>query len=175
MGLNWKVLALGLGLTAPLVGILATGFGKEVRGVSNNLEGRTAPVFTMEVLGDSDQKVDLASLKGKPVVLNFWATWCQPCKIEHPHLMKAAEDYTRRGVAFYGVLYSDEPDNAARFLDREGHAFPVLYDPAQRVAIDYGVTGVPETFVIDRSGNIVHKFSGPLSYGALAQVLEPLL
>ncbi len=175
MGVNWKVLAVGLALTVPLVATLATGFGKQVKAVSNNLEGREAPVFTMEVLGDRDQTVDLGDLRGKPVVLNFWATWCQPCKIEHPHLIKAAQDYSKRGVTFYGVLYSDEPDNAARFLKREGQPFPVLYDPAQRVAIDYGVTGVPETFVIDRDGRIVHKFNGPLSYMALAEVLEPLL
>ncbi len=175
MGVNWKVLAAGLAVTAPLVAILASGFGTDPRGVSNALEGREAPVFQMTVLDGSGAKVDLASLRGHPVVLNFWATWCQPCKIEHPHLIEAARNYGGRGVAFYGVLFSDDPVNAERFLAREGHAFPVLYDPAQRVAIDYGVTGVPETFIIDGNGRIVQKVSGPVSYAELQAALEPLL
>jgi cytochrome c biogenesis protein CcmG/thiol:disulfide interchange protein DsbE len=174
VGLNWKVLLGGLALTAPLVAVLASGFGNSPQGVSNNLGGRPAPVFQMEVLG-SGERVDLASLRGRVTVLNFWATWCQPCKIEHPHLLRAASSYGPRGVAFYGVLYSDDPDNAARFLEREGHAFPVLHDPAQRVAIDYGVTGVPETFIIDKAGTIVYKHAGPIDLGTLSAVLEPLL
>lgn len=175
MAVNWKILAVGLGLTVPLVAILATGFGNEPQGVSNALNGEKAPVFQMTVLGTDGQMVDLADLRGKPVVLNFWSTWCQPCKIEHPHLVEAARTFEPQGVAFYGVLYADEPDNAARFLKREGHAFPVLYDPAQRVAIDYGVTGVPETFFISPDGQIVHKVSGPVSFGEIAAQLEPML
>ena len=175
MAVNWKVLAAGLLITAPLVVILATGFGTDPRGVSNALEGREAPVFSMTVLGSDGQKVDLADLRGKPVVLNFWSTWCQPCKIEHPHLVKAAETYGPQGVAFYGVLFSDDPENAARFLNREGHAFPVLYDPAQRVAIDYGVSGVPETFFISPEGRITRKVSGPVSFAEISANLERML
>ena len=165
----------GVVVTAPLVAILATGFGNSPQGVSNALEGREAPVFSMTVLGEDGTKVDLADLRGKPVVLNFWSTWCQPCKLEHPHLVKAAQTYGPEGVAFYGVLFSDDPDNAARFLQREGHAFPVLYDPAQRVAIDYGVTGVPETFFIDANGQIIRKVSGPVSFAEISATVEPLL
>lgn len=175
MAVNWKVLAAGVVVTAPLVAILATGFGTDPRGISNAMEGRTAPVFSMTVLGEDGQKVDLAELRGRPVVLNFWSTWCQPCKLEHPHLVQAAQTYGPQGVAFYGVLFSDDPANAARFLQREGHAFPVLYDPAQRVAIDYGVTGVPETFFIDANGQIVRKVSGPVSFAEISATVEPLL
>jgi len=175
MGVNWKVLAAGAALTAPLVAILATGFGKNPQLESNALEGRKAPVFTMTVLGEDGETVDLASLRGKPVVLNFWSTWCQPCKIEHPHLVQAAKVYEPQGVVFYGVLFSDEPANAARFLEREGHAFPVLYDPAQRVAIDYGVSGVPETFFISPDGQIVEKVSGPVSFDKIRATLGPML
>lgn len=175
MAVNWKVLIGGALAATPLVAVLATGFGSDPRGVSNALEGRDAPVFSMTVLGTDGEKVDLAQLRGQPVVLNFWSTWCQPCKLEHPHLVEGARRYGPQGVAFYGVLFSDDPDNAARFLAREGHAFPVLYDPAQRVAIDYGVTGVPETFFIDASGRIVHKHSGPMTIGDLSAALEPLL
>jgi cytochrome c biogenesis protein CcmG/thiol:disulfide interchange protein DsbE len=175
MAVNWKVLVGGLAATVPIVAILATGFGTDPRGVSNALEGRTAPVFSMTVLAEDGRKVDLADLRGKPVVLNFWSTWCQPCKIEHPHLVQAAKAYGPRGVEFYGVLFSDEPENAERFLKREGHAFPVLYDPAQRVAIDYGVTGVPETFFISPDGQIVRKVSGPVSFAEISATLEPML
>jgi cytochrome c biogenesis protein CcmG/thiol:disulfide interchange protein DsbE len=175
MAVNWKVLAAGAVVAIPLVATLATGFGTDPRGVSNALEGREAPVFSMTVLGEDGRKVDLADLRGKPVVLNFWSTWCQPCKLEHPHLVQAAQTWGPQGVSFYGVLFSDDPENAARFLQREGHAFPVLYDPAQRVAIDYGVTGVPETFFIDASGQIVRKVSGPVSFAEISATLEPLL
>ena len=175
MGVNWKVLAIGSALTVPLVAILASGFGGSPHLESNALKGRTAPVFTMTVLGSDGQTVDLADLRGKPVVLNFWSTWCQPCKIEHPHLVQAAEVYTPQGVEFYGVLFSDEPANAERFLAREGHAFPILYDPAQRVAIDYGVTGVPETFFISPDGRIVEKVSGPVSFDVISATLGPML
>lgn len=175
MKVRWGILLGGLVVIGGLVAVLASGFGGTTQGVSNNLVGRAAPSFAMEVLGARDTLVRTEALAGAPVVLNFWSTWCQPCKLEHPHLLAAAEQFGPRGVKFYGVLYNDEPQKAERFLTEHGQGFPVLYDPLQRVAIDYGVTGVPETFVLDKRGQIVHKFIGPVSVGELQAVLQPLL
>ncbi len=172
-GVNWVVLGLGLLLVVPLVAVLASGIGKDPKGVSNALEGRVAPTFALQTM--DGETVDLASLAGAPVVLNFWSTWCQPCKIEHPHLQQAAQVYGARGVVFLGVLYQDEEAKARPFLKRNGSVFPTLVDPGQRVAIDYGVAGVPETFIITKDGQIARKFSGPVSYQVLAETLEPLL
>jgi cytochrome c biogenesis protein CcmG/thiol:disulfide interchange protein DsbE len=175
MKVRWGILLGGLVVIAGLVAVLASGFGGTTQGVSNNLVGRAAPAFAMEVLGARDTLVRTEGLTGAPVVLNFWSTWCQPCTLEHPHLLAAAEQFGPRGVRFYGVLYNDDPQKAERFLAEKGQGFPVLHDPLQRVAIDYGVTGVPETFVLDTQGKIVHKFIGPVSLGELQAVLEPLL
>jgi len=175
MKVRWGLLFGGLSVIAALVCVLASGFGTSPQGVSNALEGRVAPNFRMEVLGNRAETVELGDLRGAPAVLNFWSTWCQPCKIEHPHLIAAAQSLGPRGVRFYGVLYSDEPANAERFLKQNGQAFPILHDPLQRIAIDYGVAGVPETFVLDREGRIVRKFIGPVSSGELQAAVEPLL
>ena len=171
--MNWKILGGGGFAIASLVIILASGFGKNPQGQSNNLEGRVAPTFTLQDLDGAS--VNLAALRGTPAVLNFWSTWCQPCKIEHADLQQAARDYMPRGVRFLGILYNDEPRAAKAMLAKQGGAFPTLLDPGQRTAIDYGVTGVPETFVLDKEGRIIHKFSGPLTYEELAGLLEGLL
>lgn len=171
--MNWKVLAAGLLVVVPLVAVLASGIGNDPKGVSNALEGTPAPDFTLQTM--DGEPVTLASLEGKTVVLNFWSTWCQPCKLEHPHLQQAASVYGQQGVVFLGVLYNDEVQKAKPFLKRNGSVYPTLVDPGQRVAIDFGVAGVPETFIITKNGDIVQKFSGPVSYQVLAQSLEPLL
>lgn len=171
--MNWKVLGAGLLVVVPLVAVLASGIGNDPKGVSNALEGTPAPDFTLQTM--DGEPVTLASLSGKTVVLNFWSTWCQPCKIEHPHLQQAATVYGAQGVVFLGVLYNDEVAKARPFLKRNGSVFPTLVDPGQRVAIDFGVAGVPETFIITADGQIVQKFSGPVSYQVLSQSLEPLL
>ena len=171
--MNWKVLAAGMAVVVPLVAVLASGIGNDPKGVSNALEGTPAPDFMLQTMDGNP--VTLGSLSGQPVVLNFWSTWCQPCKLEHPHLQQAASVYGPQGVVFLGVLYNDEVKKAKPFLKRNGSVFPTLLDPGQRVAIDFGVAGVPETFVISADGRILQKFSGPVSYQMLAQSLEPLL
>jgi cytochrome c biogenesis protein CcmG/thiol:disulfide interchange protein DsbE len=171
--MNWKVLVGGLLAVVPLVWILASGFGHDPKGVSNALEGKVAPAFHLTDLDGVQFRLEDA--RGAPFVLNFWATWCQPCVQEWPEMQQAAAIFGGRGVRFYGVLYNDEPATARAFLQRRGAPFSTLLDPGQRTAIDFGVTGVPETFVIDGAGTIRKKFAGPLSFEALKAELEPLL
>lgn len=171
--MNWKILAVGAALTIPVVWLLNEGFGRDPRALPSVMEGKVAPAFALVTLeGDP---VSLADMRGQPVVVNFWATWCVPCAQEHPTMIATARRYEGRGVAFLGVLYGDEPENAAKFLLKKGAAYPTLVDPQQRTAIDFGVAGVPETFFIDKQGMIKKKVVGPVSEGELEQTLEEML
>lgn len=164
---NLPVLVAGLGLIVPMIGLFAISFGNDPNARPSALVGTHATDFAMVDLDGNS--VSLSSLAGKPVVLNFWSTWCGPCKYEHPVLQQAAK--ANPDVAFYGVIYSDDPQKARMYLQRAGSTYPNLVDADNRVAIDYGVTGVPETFFIDRQGTIVYKFVGPLEPQALGQLL----
>lgn len=172
--MNWKVLAAGALFVVPLIIFLALGFGRDPRALPNMLEGRPAPVFTLADM-EAGAEVSLEALRGQPVVVNFYASWCVPCAQEHPWLVRTAQKYQPRGVVFLGVLFADEPNNGRGFLKRYGQAYPTLLDPGGRVAIDYGVAGVPETFVIDQQGNIVKKFTGPVVPDEFIATLEALL
>ncbi len=167
-GTNWKVLGFGLAMIAALVWVLASGFGKDPHALPSVLEGKPAPLFTLQDLDGNP--VSLVNLRGKPVVLNFWASWCSPCAYEHPVLLEGSKAFP--DVTFLGVLYGDTEEAARSFLRQRGSAYPNLQDPGQRVAIDYGVAGVPETFFIDAGGMIVTKVTGPVNRSALARALE---
>ena len=109
---------------------------------------------------------------GKPIVLNVWASWCGPCREEHPHLMALA----RAGVTVFGLNYKDDSDAARRFIGALGNPYTRIgADTRGRVAIDFGVYGVPETFVIDGTGRIVSRFAGPLARASLDSEILPHL
>lgn len=166
-GTNWKVLGFGLVMIMALVWVLASGFGKDPHALPSVLEGRPAPTFTLQDLDGNT--VSLSDFAGQPVVLNFWASWCSPCAYEHPFLIEAAEAFP--DVRFLGLLYGDTEEAARTFLRHRGSAYPTLQDPAQRVAIDYGVAGVPETFFVDAEGMIVTKITGPVNQTTLVYAL----
>lgn len=171
--MNWKIMSVGLLLFVPLIFVLAKGFNFDPRALPEELTGEQAPAFSL--LSLEGYEIALKDTKGSPVVINFWATWCQPCLLEHEHLQRAAEEYKPKGVTFLGVLYGDTAEKARLFLKRKSSSYPTLIDEAQRTNIDYGVSGVPETFVIDKDGKIVKKFSGPILKSDLDAVLGPLL
>ncbi len=171
--MNWKVMSIGLLLCVPLIFVLAKGFNYDPRALPEELTGEMAPDFTLESL--DGYPVALADLKGSVVVLNFWATWCRPCLQEHPGLLATAEKFKPQGVAFMGILYGDTKAKAEVYLKKHGSAYPTLLDEAQRTNIDYGVAGVPETFIIDREGRIAKKYAGPVTQQELEAVLTELL
>jgi cytochrome c biogenesis protein CcmG/thiol:disulfide interchange protein DsbE len=171
--MNWKVLAAGLVVVVPLVVLLAAGFGRDPKLRSEALVGQAAPIFALEQL--DGMPFSLAENAGQPVVVNFWSTWCQPCKIEHPVLLDAAQVYGPMGVRFVAVIYQDEPSKARAYLRRNGSAWPTLIDPGGRTAIAYGVAGVPETFFIDRDGQVVHKVAGPVSAAVMMDTMQSML
>ena len=169
--MNWKVLVAGFALVLPLLFILAKGFDSDPHEFDSPLIGKPAPDFTLHDLDGAE--VSLASLRGKPVVLNFWATWCVPCKQEHPYLLAAAARAGDR-VTFYGVVYQDEPETIRGWLEKHGSGYPTLVDEGNRAAIAFGVYGVPETYVIDAQGIIRHKFVGPVTPDELSAQLAAL-
>jgi cytochrome c biogenesis protein CcmG, thiol:disulfide interchange protein DsbE len=167
--------ALGLALAAAaglMLFVLARGFGRDPHEVPFMLRGKPAPAFTLRRL-DSGATVTLADLKGKPVVLNFWASWCAPCKVEHPVLAWGARRFASE-AQFYGVVFEDTEENARAFATPIDPAFPQLFEERARMAVDYGLTGVPETYFIDAAGIVRDKFVGPIDARSLAQRIAAL-
>ena len=116
--------------------------------------GAAAPVFSLRRI-DSPGTVDLASLRGKAVVLNFWASWCVPCKGEASMLESAWQQYRKQGVVFLGVDWHDVTGDARTFLTRHGVTYPTVLDRSGNIADRYGITAVPETYFINRNGRLV--------------------
>jgi cytochrome c biogenesis protein CcmG, thiol:disulfide interchange protein DsbE len=125
--------------------------------------GSVAPAFTLHRL-DRPGTVSLASYRGKPVVLNFWASWCQPCKSEAAVLERDWASYRNRGVVFLGVDYHDLSSDARRFVSAHKLTFPMLEDGSGNVTQgSYGVSQVPETYVLNRQGKVVAHLAGPIT------------
>lgn len=154
-----KKILIFLAALLPAVALLYFSLTRDPRALPSALVNRPAP--TMELKTLEGETFSLSEMKGKPVVLNFWSTWCRPCIAEHRLIQEAAKIYSK--ILFYSVLYEDTAENAKAFLDRHGRGAPILLDPNLRTAIDYGVSGVPETFFINRQGTVVYKHAGMLT------------
>lgn len=156
-----------------LAGFLAVGLQLNPREVPSPLIGRPAPAFTLPLLSDPAKTLSTADLRGQVWLLNVWASWCASCRQEHDILL----DLARRGVApVYGLDYKDQPDAARAWLARLGNPYTaVIVDADGRTGIDYGVYGVPETYVIDKQGIIRHKHTGPLTAQSVKEKILPLI
>ena len=156
-----------------LVWFLFTGLGLNPREVPSPLIGKPAPAFTLPRLDDPQVSMRPEDFRGKPWVLNVWASWCAPCREEHPLVIDLAR---RTKVTVVGLNYKDRPGDATGWLRRLGDPYTAtLVDFDGKVGIDFGVYGVPETFVIDAQGIILHKHVGPLTPAVLRERIEPLL
>jgi cytochrome c biogenesis protein CcmG, thiol:disulfide interchange protein DsbE len=148
--------------------------GKQASEIESVLVGHQVPALALAaVAGRNGPAFDSAALKtGTPSVVNFWATWCGPCKIEHPQLLALKA----RGVSVHGVLYRDKADQAVAYLRDMGDPFAMLGDdPKGLTGIEFGITGVPETFVIDGAGKVVLRFQGPLDEESVKRQILPAL
>ncbi|CAL1241715.1 DsbE family thiol:disulfide interchange protein [Candidatus Methylocalor cossyra] len=156
-----------------LVIFLAVGLTLDPREVPSPFIGKPAPTFTLPQVVDAGKTLSPADFKGQVALVNVWASWCVSCRQEHPVLLDLAE---RRVVPIYGLNYKDQREDALAWLNRFGDPYTAsAFDADGRVGIDWGVYGVPETFVIDRQGIIRYKHTGPITAEILETKLLPLI
>jgi cytochrome c biogenesis protein CcmG, thiol:disulfide interchange protein DsbE len=162
-----------LALFGVLVGFLAVGLKLNPREVPSPLIGKPAPAFSLTHLADAGKTLGRDELLGKVWLLNVWASWCTPCLEEHPHLVALART---QQVPLIGLNYKDTRPNAAQWLARHGNPYEAsLFDGDGRTGIDFGVYGVPETFVVDKAGVIRFKHVGPLTPQVIQERIVPLV
>jgi cytochrome c biogenesis protein CcmG/thiol:disulfide interchange protein DsbE len=182
--MNRRRAAIAASLTIPVVVLFGYGLTQDPREIPSPLPGHTAPSFALSVFAPGEppltrrigDTVRLADLRGRVVVLNFWASWCLACRDEHVGLSAVAREYASQPVSFVGSLYQDSPANGTAWITQMGgESYPSVQDPDARTAIDYGLYGVPETFFIAPDGQIARKITGPASPVAVRQIVDSLL
>ncbi|HEX2198953.1 MAG TPA: DsbE family thiol:disulfide interchange protein [Burkholderiales bacterium] len=162
-----------VGIFAALVALLAVGLTLNPREVPSPLIGKPAPGFELPLLHAPDKTFSQKDMLGSVWILNVWASWCPPCLVEHP----VVTDLARSGLApVVGLNYKDAREDALPWLKRNGDPYKLsVFDVKGRIGIDYGVYGVPETYVIDRQGVIRYKHIGPLTPEIAQQKIRPLV
>lgn len=182
--MNWRRASIAALFAIPLIALFMFGLHHDPHEIPSPLPGNPAPPFMLAVfapgqpplarpIGDT---VRLADLRGQVVVLNFWASWCLSCRDEHVTLSNVARFYTGKPVHFVGSLYQDNVNAGREWIAQMGgQSYPSVDDPHARTAIDYGLYGVPETFIISPDGRIAHKITGPVTTSAVTRVVDSLL
>jgi cytochrome c biogenesis protein CcmG/thiol:disulfide interchange protein DsbE len=156
-----------------LVAFFAVGLTRDPREVPSPFIGKPAPSFQLQRLGEPGRTFSPADMKGQVWMLNVWASWCVSCREEHPLLVEMSR---RQVVPLVGLNYKDKRDDGLKWLAKLGDPYSLsAYDDEGKVGIDYGVYGVPETFVIDKQGVIRYKQIGPITPEALEKTLLPLI
>ncbi|MDB5506987.1 MAG: Cytochrome c-type biosis protein CcmG/DsbE, thiol:disulfide oxidoreductase [Devosia sp.] len=170
--MKYLLFALPLLILAGLVAVFATSLNRDPSLVPSVLIDKPAPQFTLAAVDGLDVPgFDTAALKGEVTVVNVFASWCIPCRDEHPLLLALSD-----GVRLFGINQKDAPENAAKFLAELGNPYDAVgADTDNRVSIDWGVYGVPETFVVDANGVITYKHVGPLFPEAIETGLLPAI
>lgn len=156
-----------------LAGLFYAGMQREnPNALPSAFEGRTAPEVALDMLGLKSVFDDAKLREGDVKLVNFWASWCAPCRVEHPHLTALADE----GITIYGVNYKDNPSNALNFLEELGDPYSGIgTDENGRMALDWGLYGVPETYVIDGQGQIVLRFAGPITQRVMDSEIRPAI
>lgn len=172
--LVWVVIAAGA-LVVVLGIVFASRFGSDPTVSQSPLIGKPVPGIDIAAF-DGDGSFRLTDFSGDIVVVNFWASWCTGCRVEHDALLAASEIYEDLGTTFVAVNYQDSQGNADAFLEELGRSGVTVYgvDDDSRVAFEFGVLGLPETFFVDRDGVVVGKVSGPVNYDLLARTIESI-
>ena len=168
--LRWS---LPLAIFVVILGFLFVGLFRDPREVPSPLIGKPAPAFTLTQLHEPQRTLTTADMRGQVWLMNVWASWCVSCRVEHPLLLELAK---ARTVPVVGLDYKDKPEEGKAWLAAQGDPYTTsVMDIDGRVGIDWGVYGVPETFVVDKQGVIRHKHIGPVTAEALQQTILPLV
>jgi cytochrome c biogenesis protein CcmG, thiol:disulfide interchange protein DsbE len=176
---KWRRNRLGLlaGLAVVLSAVsalFAFGLRHDPAATRSPVVGRLAPDFRLPTL-DGSRSVSLSGLRGQVVVLNFWASWCAECRLEHPNLEAAWQHYQDQGVVFVGIPFNDSVSASKGYARELGGGWPLVQDPGSRTALAYGITGVPETFFIGSDGKVQARLIGPVRYDVLTDHINALL
>jgi cytochrome c biogenesis protein CcmG, thiol:disulfide interchange protein DsbE len=182
--MNWRRSAIAAAFVIPVVGLFMFGLRHDPKDIPSPLPGKPAPDFALEVFAPGQpplarpvgDTIRLASLRGNVVVLNFWASWCLACRDEHVTLSETARLYAGKPVRFVGSLYQDRTSAGTDWIaELGGQSYPSVNDPKSHTAIDYGLYGVPETFIVSPDGVIARKITGPADAALVTQVVDSLL
>ena len=158
------------------LGILVWGMlnKQPITGLSGvTMVNRPAPDFSLTTFEGA--KISMEDLRGKPVIINFWASWCPPCRIEAPLLERTWRAYKNRGLIFLGINIQDRKEDALSYIREFDITFPNAPDPTGEVTIDYGVSGLPVTFFISRKGEVVRRWVGAVEPGVLISSIEEIM
>ncbi len=156
-----------------IVAVLALSFRRDPRDIRTGTVGKPAAAFDLERL-DGQGRIRLEDYRGRPVVVNFWASWCVPCRQENPALVAAWERYRSSGVMFIGIVYQDSPEAARAYTAEMGNTWPSGLDPDGRTSIAYGVFGIPETYFITPDGTIAGRNVGAIDQATLFRGIEAI-
>jgi cytochrome c biogenesis protein CcmG/thiol:disulfide interchange protein DsbE len=182
--MNWRRAGIAALCVLPVIVLFRRGLTRDPREIVSPLPGKPAPQFSLAVFAAGQAPLErrigdtirLADLRGKVLVLNFWASWCLACRDEHAGLSEVARQYAGQPVTFVGSLYQDTPSAGTAWIaEMGGQSYPSVLDPRSRVAIDYGLYGVPETFFIGVDGRIARKIAGPALPGVVRHIVDSLL
>ncbi|MEP2718215.1 DsbE family thiol:disulfide interchange protein [Pseudophaeobacter sp.] len=167
------LMALPIVVFASFVGLAVIGMNRDdPESLPSAREGQPAPPVVLTAFTDKTLFDDAMLRDGEVKLVNYWASWCGPCRVEHP----ALEALSQEGLQIYGVNYKDQPGNAASFLEELGDPYAAIgRDDQGRMALDWGVYGVPETYVVDGTGKIILRFAGPVTQRVIETALRPAI
>lgn len=166
----WRRLFITILIIAPLLWLLAFGFTRDARYITSPLIAKEAPPFTVTLF--EGEKVSLGDLRGKALFLNFWASWCVPCRAEAKDLEAAWQRMKNENIVFLGVAIQDPEKDSRAFLQEFNVTYPNGQDPTGKMAVDYGVWGIPESFFIDPQGRITYKHVGGIGAALVTAKLQ---
>ena len=166
----WRRLVLVALIVGPILGLLAFGFTRDARYISSPLLAKPAAPFTVTLF--DGRKITLDDLRGKAVFLNFWASWCPPCRTEARDLEAAWQKVKDKNMVFIGVALQDLDNNSLEFLKEFEVTYPNGKDETGKIAVDYGTWGIPESFFIDPQGRITYKHVGAIRASLVLSKIE---
>ncbi|MEX0802739.1 MAG: TlpA disulfide reductase family protein [Candidatus Binatia bacterium] len=169
----WRRVVITLLIIAPILALLAFGFTRDARYITSPLLAKPATPFTITLF--DDRTLNLEDLRGQAVFLNFWASWCPPCRAEARDLEAAWQKIKDKNVVFIGVALQDTDKASLEFLKEFGVTYPNGRDESGKIAIDYGVWGIPESFFIDPQGRITYKHVGGIRAAMVTEKLGEAL